>query len=439
MSDVNSGGSLGPIHLQPGVSSTHGLALLYAAFFSVCLLAFINFSQPYLLRVNLGVAPGEEGSLTGYLTLCQEIVVLLLVAPFGALSDRIGRRPVYVAGFIVIGLGYMACAMATSIVQLALSRMFFAVGSAAVGSMLAVVPADYPKEPSRGKLLGLVGVCNGLGMAIVVPLLSILPAKFEAAGYAPVLAGRWAFAGVLGLCLTTALVLKFGLKPGVPGPRSEREPMLALLKRGLAAGRRPTVALAYGSAFASRGDMIVVGAFFSLWVTRVGTAQGHTEAEALRMAGGMFVIVQLAALLWAPVMGSIVDRMSRVAGLAVAMGLASVGYLCLGFIEDPLAPLGKVACVLLGIGQMSAIVASQTLIGQEADSAYRGSIIGMYSFFGAMGLVVISVLGGILFDAWIPAAPFVLVGACNLLLLCWAIFLMRRATLPQGYQAKQGY
>ena len=56
--------------------------------------------------------------------------------------------------------------------------MLFAVGSAAVGTMLAVVPADYPEESSRGKLIGAVGVCNGLGMALVIPLLGQLPKWF---------------------------------------------------------------------------------------------------------------------------------------------------------------------------------------------------------------------------------------------------------------------
>jgi MFS family permease len=419
---------LGPIHLQPGVSVGNGMTLLYAAFFSVCMLAFINFSQPYLLRVNLGVDPGDEGSLTAFLTVSQEMVVLLLVAPFGALSDRIGRRSVYVGGFIVIGLGYLLCAMATSIVQLALFRMFFAVGSAAVGSMLAVVPADYPQERSRGKLLGIVGVFNGLGMAVMLPLFSILPAKFEAAGFGPQAAGRGAFAVILVICLVTAIVLRIGLKAGVPGEAKEREPLLSLLKRGLAAGRRAEVALAYGSAFASRGDMIVVGAFFSLWVTRVAIAQGHSDAKALAMAGGMMILVQSAALLWAPVIGFILDRMNRVAGLALAMALASVGYLGLGLVDDPLGLSGKVAALFLGIGQMSAIVASQALIGKEADADYRGSIVGMYSFFGALGLVAVSAMGGYLFDAWIPAAPFVLVGVCNLLLFVWALMLARKIT-----------
>ena len=418
---------LGPIRLQPGVSVGNGMTLLYAAFFSVCLLAFINFSQPYLLRVNLGVNPGEEGSLTAFLTVSQEIVVLLLVAPFGALSDRIGRRSVYVAGFVVIGLGYLLCSFATSIVELALFRMFFAVGSAAVGSMLAVVPADYPQEPSRGKLLGIVGVCNGLGMAVMLPLLSLLPAQFEAMGFEAQGAGRAAFAVILGICLVTALVLRIGLKPGVPGKVRDREPLLALLKRGWMAGRRPEVALAYGSAFASRGDMIVVGAFFSLWVTRAGIAQGHSDAEALAMAGGMMILVQSAALLWAPVIGFVLDRMNRVAGLALAMALAAVGYLGLGVVDDPLAFGGKVAALFLGIGQMSAIVASQALIGKEADTDYRGSIVGMYSFFGALGLVAVSAIGGYLFDAWIPAAPFVLVGFCNLLLFAWALILARKS------------
>ncbi len=419
---------LGPIHLQPGVSTANGMTLLYAAFFSVCMLAFINFSQPYLLRVNLGVDPADEGSLTAFLTVSQEIVVLLLVAPFGALSDRIGRRSVYVFGFIVIGLGYLLCAMATSVLELALFRMFFAVGSAAVGSMLAVVPADYPQEHSRGKLLGIVGVCNGLGMAVMLPLLSVLPSRFETAGFDPQAAGRAAFAVILGICLVTALVLRIGLKPGVPGKVKEREPLMSLLKRGLAAGRRPEVALAYGSAFASRGDMIVVGAFFSLWVTRAGIAQGHTDAKALAMAGGMMILVQSAALLWAPIIGYTLDRMNRVAGLALAMALASVGYLGLGVVDDPLGFGGKVAAVFLGIGQMSAIIASQALIGKEADADYRGSIVGMYSFFGALGLVAVSAVGGHLFDAWIPAAPFVLVGACNLVLFIWALLLTRRNT-----------
>lgn len=420
-------GRLGPIQLKHGVSTGNGLTLLYAAFFSVCLLAFINFAQPYLLSVNLNIPVAEQGSVSGLLAGLQEVMVLLLVAPFGALADRVGRRPVYVFGFIAIGGGYLLCSFATTVPQLAIFRMLFAVGSAAVGTMLAVVPADYPEEGSRGKLIGAVGVCNGLGMALVIPLLGQLPKVFADAGATPVAAGRWAFGSVLVLCLATAAVLKLGLASGRPGQRTAQQGIAGLVKSGLQAARNPRVALAYGSAFASRGDMVVVGAFFSLWVTQASTAAGRSAADALAKAGILFAVVQVSALLWAPVMGLIADRVNRVSAMVFAMGLAAAGFLGIGLVTDPLAPMALVACVCLGIGQMSAITASQVLIGQEADERVRGSVVGVYSFFGALGLVAFTTIGGRLFDLLAPSAPFVMVGAANFCLLIWALVVRTRA------------
>ena len=414
-------GRLGPIQLRPGISTGNGATLLYAAFFSVCLLAFINFAQPYLLRVNLDVPADQEGSVSGLLAGLQEVVVLLLVAPFGALADRVGRRPVYVFGFIVIGFGYLLCSFATTVPQLAAFRMLFAVGSAAVGTMLAVVPADYPEEGSRGRLIGAVGVCNGLGMALVIPLLGQLPKLYADAGAGPAAAGRWAFGTVLVICLLTAVVLRAGLKGGRPVQQSGQEKFINLLRGGLAAARNPRVALAYGSAFASRGDMVVVGAFFSLWVTQASTAVGRSDADALAKAGMLFGIVQVSALLWAPVIGLIADRVNRVSAMAFAMALGAAGFLGIGLVDDPLAPTAIVACVCLGIGQMSAITASQVLIGQEADARLRGSIVGVYSFFGALGLLASTVVGGRLFDLLAPSAPFVMVGIANGALFVWAL------------------
>jgi MFS family permease len=74
---------------------------------------------------------------------------------------------------------------------------------------------------------------------------------------------------------------------------------------------------------------------------------------------------------------------------------------------------------------MSAITASQTLIGQEAPAEHRGSIIGMFSFFGAAGVMFVTSVGGRIFDAIDPSAPFVLVGAINILLFIAAILVSR--------------
>jgi MFS family permease len=102
----------------------------------------------------------------------------------------------------------------------------------------------------------------------------------------------------------------------------------------------------------------------------------------------------------------------------------------MGLIADPLGGWMYPASVLLGVGQMSAITASQTLIGQEAPAGQRGSIIGTFSFFGAAGVMFVTSVGGRIFDAIGPAAPFVLIGSINAILFVAAIVVSRLPEKP---------
>jgi predicted MFS family arabinose efflux permease len=67
------------------------------------------------------------------------------------------------------------------------------------------------------------------------------------------------------------------------------------------------------------------------------------------------------------------------------------------------------------------ICASVTLVGQEANPAERGAIVAMNGFFGAIGIMLAFAIGGRLFDAIGPSAPFVMVGLFQLLLCVFAI------------------
>ena len=91
------------------------------------------------------------------------------------------------------------------------------------------------------------------------------------------------------------------------------------------------------------------------------------------------------------------------------------------FVNDPAAASAIPVFVLLGIGQISAFLGSQTLIGQEAPESKRGSVVGVFNTCGAIGILVASGIGGRLFDAVGPSAPFVLVGAFNGLVLIAAV------------------
>lgn len=77
--------------------------------------------------------------------------------------------------------------------------------------------------------------------------------------------------------------------------------------------------------------------------------------------------------------------------------------------------------LVLSIGQMSVMAASMTLVGQEAIPSERGAVIAMNGFCGAIGILLAFVVGGRLFDAFGPSAPFVMVGFVQVALFFLAI------------------
>jgi predicted MFS family arabinose efflux permease len=128
-------------------------------------------------------------------------------------------------------------------------------------------------------------------------------------------------------------------------------------------------------------------------------------------------------LLWTPFFGVLLDRLNRVTGVALAMALAGAGFVSMAFITSPLDVAMLPAFALLSVGQISAIVASVTLVGQEAAPVERGSVVAMSGWFGAVGILVAAVIGGRLFDSIGPSAPFVMFGVLQLLLAASAIAL----------------
>jgi predicted MFS family arabinose efflux permease len=112
------------------------------------------------------------------------------------------------------------------------------------------------------------------------------------------------------------------------------------------------------------------------------------------------------------------------------MSIAAVGYLGTMLIDDPSTRSALPMIVLLGIGQISAFAGAQTLIAKEAVDATRGSVIGMFNAFGAVGILISTFVGGILFDRVGPHAPFNFVGLLTLGLIVAAVIVRRKAPGP---------
>jgi len=409
-------GKFGPVSTEPGVSTTNMWTLMYAAFTSIGLVTGMAAMTPYVLTVNLGIPESQQGGALGTLALWQEIALILGYGPLGLLADKFGRKIVYALGFSTLAIGYLIFPYATNLTELSLARLVYAVGIGAVTGMLATVLADYAVEKDRGKLTAMTGFLNGLGVVLVTLFIGKLPAIFVAGGATDIEAGRDTMMVAAAICAFTALCLWLGLKSGVPesAKNTQKKPAMELMSEGFAVAlRNRRIAVSYMSAFVARGDLAIVGLFAIAWGKQAAIADGLSASAALSAGLVPFIVAQSAALFWPAVIAVPLDRMNRLIVLALCMGLGAVGYCALIFVGDPLAMVSLPFFVLLGIGQISAFLAAQTVISKEAPADMRGSVIGVFNFCGAVGILVLSVLGGWLFDAVGPWAPFFAVGILN--------------------------
>jgi MFS family permease len=211
-------------------------------------------------------------------------------------------------------------------------------------------------------------------------------------------------------------------------PEFEQPPVFRQVGDGIRAGfENRRLAVAYAAGFIGRGDLVIISTFLSLWVVQHGIDQGMTTGQGLARAGMLFGLVQFAALLWSPVMGVLSDRLNRMTSLAIALGLAGIGYSGIGLISDPLGRAMIPAAVMLGIGEISVLIASGAAMGQEAPAEKRGAIVGVFGLAGAVGILFAVWAGGIVFDLIGRTAPFVLMGILNAALMLVALVFSRKS------------
>jgi MFS family permease len=416
------------IELAPGYERRHLHTYLYAAFITIGLLAFISFFQTYLMNTHLALPAGLQGRTVAALNFANELLALCLVAPFGALADKIGRRAVYAGGFLWLAAGFMLYPLARTVPQLAGCALFFSVGVAAVGTMLGTVLADTPRESSRGRLVGIAGVCQGLGALALVAILGRTPKWLADAGVDELAAGRitlWIAAAVSAL---SALVVIAGLKRGSPSERAPAMPLLQILRDGLAAARsNPRILMSYLLQFGSFGDRVVLGTFLMLRLQQAWLERGATMAEAASKARVPFIAAMAAGLATALVVGFLLDRVDRMRVGVAAMALAALAYLLCGFVSDPSqGGLILAVSILLGVGQIAAIIAGQTLLGQEAPRDVRGAVFGLAGICASAAILFTNGIGGWLYDTVSKGGPFFLLAGVNFAIFLFGVRLLRR-------------
>ena len=116
--------------------------------------------------------PGWNLTLVGIALGAYGLTQAILQIPFGWASDRLGRKPVMMAGLVVFALGSALCAMAQSPWAVILGRTVQ--GAGAISGVALAMAADFTRPSQRTKAMAIIGSTIGMSFAVSFVLASFL-------------------------------------------------------------------------------------------------------------------------------------------------------------------------------------------------------------------------------------------------------------------------
>jgi predicted MFS family arabinose efflux permease len=90
----------------------------------------------------------------------------LLQIPLGMISDRVGRKPVMVAGLLVFAAGSVLAAVADTIYGVIAGRALQ--GAGAIAAVVLALAADLTREEHRTKVMAIIGLTIGVSFSVAL-------------------------------------------------------------------------------------------------------------------------------------------------------------------------------------------------------------------------------------------------------------------------------
>lgn len=343
----------------------------------------LNVAQP-----ELAVEFDASQSTVLWFINLYTISLAALLLPLGALGDRVGRKPMLLAGLIVFGVANVAAGLASSSETMLASRFAAGVGAAMIMPVtLAVITSTFP-EDERAKGIGVwTGVAGGggiLGMYLSALLVDVAT-------------WRWLFVLPVALVLVAAAMIV----RSVPNSREHAEhrfdtigsatSVLAVLGLILALHEGPVHGWTEPATLVGLVGGVLAAVAFVVWELRQvaplldvrlfgerGLASGSVSLLAVfGVQAGIFVVLF-------PFLQAVLGWSALRATLAM-MPMALLMMLASGLAPHVAARIGARATMATGIvlgGAGLALMASLVSV----DGGYRSVLPGMLAMGLGMGL-----------------------------------------------------
>jgi len=341
---------------------------------------------------------GASGVWLG-LTFSVFAIVQTFVGPFaGRLSDRYGRKPFIVAGlliYLIAALGYLS---AQSFYQVIAFRAFSGLGTSLIFSVARAYVGDMTPKGQEGRWLGVFATADIIGFGTGPLLAGVLR---EVVGF------RSVFVAMAAMMALSAFILMWWLPRHSPaevlrrahlaggGEREQQTPFAVALKDRL------VLAVTAHQGLLS----LAMGASFSFLALRLEDGLGVGPM----LIGLAFATQDITGGLAQPLFGRMADTYNRRVLVAVGLLVNAALLACVGIVPS----YGLMVLLLFAMGASGAV--SQVAAGAVQVVAGRrvgmGTVLGLGSASNGLGIVIGSVVSGIIVDLQGLAAAFFLGGA----------------------------
>lgn len=320
-----------------------------------------------------------------------------LSAPvIGALSDKIGRRPMLILSIFSTAAGWIVFALGHTLWLLFLGRIIDGIAAGNLPIAQAYLTDISRDHKERSANLGLIGAIFGVAF-IIGPLVGgvlgsishTLPFWFV--GVLAFLNGTWAFFMLPESHTTrTGAVESVRINPFIPLMRAVHNKKLR----------------AHYTAWFFFG--LAISLFQSIFALYLGYAFGFNEFTAGLLFGGMGIMI---ALNQGFALKKFWLKRFHEASLELGMlALYAVGLLLLGV---PYLPIFIIAFVINTFGQSVLRVVMMSQIVAQTDASSKGETLGVTSSLTSLSMAIGPLVAGALFGVWF-GIPFIMSALCLL-------------------------
>ena len=327
---------------------------------------------------------GTDATLVGLALGIYGLTQGLLQIPYGAASDRWGRKPVIAAGLVIFAAGSFLAAFATDIVWTIVGRAIQ--GAGAISAAVTAFIADSTRDEHRTKAMALVGGSVALtfaGSLVLAPLLY------------PTIGVRGLFA-LTGVLVVMAIAVLFWVVPAAAAVAEKHDE--DALRTGPVLLEPQLLRLNVGIFVLHAVLMAMFVVIPILLVQRGLPLSEHwkiylpTVLLSFALMAKPLIVAERRGLMRALFIGSIVLVLT-----------AQLGFVLLG---DTIAWMALWLLIFFtGFNILEASLPS--LVSRIAPSSAKGLALGIYNTAQALGLFAGGALGGAIVASWGSEAVFV--------------------------------